>query len=40
MWCENAGRLTGERWRYIKVPRKEYQKLKPVEFCDLLTFVS
>lgn len=40
MWCENAGRLTEERWRYVKVPRKEYQKLKPVEFCDLLTFVS
>ena len=40
MWCENATILTGEQWRYIKVPQKEYQKLQPVEFYDLLTFVA
>ena len=40
MWCENATILTGQQWRYIKVPQKEYQKLQPVEFYDLLTFVS
>ena len=40
MWCENATTLTGEQWRYVKVPQKEYMKLQPVEFYDLLTFVS
>lgn len=40
MWCENATKLTGEQWRYVKVPQKEYVKLQPVEFYDLLTFVS
>jgi type III restriction enzyme len=39
MWCENATTLTGEQWRYVKVPQKEYMKLQPVEFCDLETFV-
>lgn len=38
MWCENATILTGQQWRYVKVPQKEYQKLQPVEFSDLLTF--
>ncbi len=40
MWCENASRLTGEQWRYVKVPQKEYDKLQPVEFSDLLTFAG
>ena len=39
MWCENATILTGQQWRYVKVPQKEYLKLQPVEFTDLLTFV-
>ena len=40
MWCENATILTGQQWRYVKVPQKEYLKLQPVEFADLLTFVA
>ena len=40
LWCENATTLTGQRWQYVKVPQKEYDKLQPVEFSDLLTFVS
>ncbi len=40
MWCENATKLTGEQWQYVKVPQKEYVKLQPVEFYDLLTFVG
>jgi len=40
LWCENATKLTGEQWKYVKVPQKEYGKLQPVEFYDLLTFVS
>ena len=40
IWCENASALTGEPWRYIKVPQKEYRMLQPVEFEDLLTFAN
>ena len=40
MWCENASRLTGEPWHYIKVPQKDYKLLQPVEFDDLLAFAK
>lgn len=40
LWCEKATILTGAQWRYVKVPQKEYQKLQPVEFYDLLPFVN
>ena len=40
LWCENASMLTGEQWKYVKVPQKEYRKLQPVEFYDLLAFVN
>ena len=40
LWCENATRLTGEPWKYVKVPQKGYQKLQPVEFYDVLAFMS
>ncbi|HET9921625.1 MAG TPA: hypothetical protein VFQ30_17420, partial [Ktedonobacteraceae bacterium] len=40
LWCENASMLTGEQWKYVKVPQKEYQKLQPVEFYDLLAFTD
>ena len=40
LWRENASMLTGERWSYVKVPQREYNKLQPVEFYDLLAFVS
>jgi type III restriction enzyme len=40
LWCENASLLTGEQWNYVKVQQKEYYRLQPVEFYDLLAFVS
>jgi type III restriction enzyme len=40
LWCENATRLTGTDWRYLKVPQKEYEKLRPDEFADLLVFAQ
>src|SRR5450755_696878 len=40
LWCENATMLTGQLWRYVKVPQKEYERLQPVEFSDLLIFVG
>jgi type III restriction enzyme len=36
LWCENATRLTGTPWRYLKVPQKEFEKLQPDEFSDLM----
>jgi len=39
LWCENATSLTGQQWRYIKVPQKEYERLQPVDFSDLLPFM-
>jgi type III restriction enzyme len=38
LWCENATRLTGTDWQYVKVPQKEYEKLRPDEFADLSVF--
>jgi len=38
LWCENATRLTENRWAYVKVPEKEYTDLRPEAFADLLVF--
>jgi len=38
LWVENATRLTGTPWQYIKVPQKEFEKLQPNEFSDVLVF--
>ena len=38
LWCENATRLTETQWQYIKVPQKEFEKLQPTEFADVLVF--
>jgi type III restriction enzyme len=35
LWCENATRLTGQAWRYVKVPQKEYEQLQPTSFAEL-----
>lgn len=36
LWCENATFLTDVAWEYIKVPQKEFEKLRPDEFSDLV----
>lgn len=38
IWCENASQLTGIRWEYLKIPQKEFEKLEPYKFSDLLVF--
>lgn len=40
IWCENATLLTSTTWEYIKVPQKEFDKLEPTQFSDLLVFAS
>ena len=36
LWCENATLLTDKEWRYRKVPQKEFEKLRPDDFGDLI----
>jgi type III restriction enzyme len=34
-WCENATALTETKWRYIKIPQKEFEALQPARLADL-----
>lgn len=34
-WCDNATKLTGKAWKYLKVPQKEFEKLQPDALADL-----
>lgn len=34
-WCENAIKLTEQKWKYVKVPQKEFQVLQPNRLSDL-----
>lgn len=36
LWCENATKLTGTEWVYRKVLQKEFEKLQPNDFEDLI----
>ena len=38
LWCESATLLTGETWRYLKVPQGEFEKLEPCDFSDIGIF--
>lgn len=39
-WCQDAQRNTGEKWRYLKVPQKEFDKLSIKDFDGLVTELS
>ncbi len=34
-WCENASKLSGADWKYIKVPQEEFALLAPGRLADL-----
>jgi len=34
-WCEDATRLSGTSWRYLKVPQKQFEQLQPTLLADL-----
>jgi hypothetical protein len=36
LWCENATRLAGTPWAYLKVLQAAYKQLQPTRFEDLL----
>jgi len=35
LWCENATRLTGTKWVYLKVREAEFDRLQPDSVADL-----
>jgi type III restriction enzyme len=35
LWCENATKLTGKPWAYLKVLQTAYKQLQPTRFDDL-----
>ncbi len=35
-WCENATKLAGNKWRYAKIPQKEFEALQPTRLRDLM----
>jgi type III restriction enzyme len=40
LWCENATLLTGTSWQYLIVHQKEYEKLQPDLYADLLALTN
>lgn len=40
LWAENATRLTGTEWRYLKIPQKEFEALQPSALADVLVFAA
>jgi type III restriction enzyme len=34
-WCENASALCDKKWKYVKVPQKEFEALQPTCLSDL-----
>ena len=39
-WCENATQLTGARWKYLKVPQKDFQALQPNRLSELMALAG
>jgi type III restriction enzyme len=37
IWCEYATDLTGKTWKYMKIPQKDFVRLEPNEFSDLIS---
>lgn len=39
-WCETASTLTQTTWQYVKVLQKDFEKLKPDNFAELLATIE
>jgi type III restriction enzyme len=39
-WCEDASRLTGDRWEYLRVPQKVFDALTASTFEQLMRHVD
>lgn len=40
LWCENATRLTGTEWRYLKASQTEFEQLRPSTLAQLLAVAA
>jgi type III restriction enzyme len=40
VWCENATKLTGKPWSYLKVPQAEFTRLQPARFAEVVFLAS
>src|SRR6266446_6913458 len=38
-WCDNASTLTDKKWKYVKVPQKEFEALQPSRLADLAALI-
>jgi type III restriction enzyme len=38
-WCNTATQLTGNNWSYLKVGQREFEKLHPIEFDELIAAI-
>ena len=39
-WCADVSALTGQAWRYLKVPEKEFKRLKADNFGELASAIA
>ena len=39
-WCEDASLLTQTEWRYLKIPQKDFEILKPNNFAELVSSLT
>lgn len=39
-WCDTATELTKTEWKYLKVLEKEFEKLRPGDFAELVAGVN
>lgn len=36
-WCQDATEMSGTEWRFLMIPQKQYEKLAPQNFTDLVS---
>jgi len=39
-WCEDVSHLTGIEWRFLMIPQKQFEKLNPQNFTDLVSALT
>ncbi|CAN5574091.1 hypothetical protein BH20ACI4_BH20ACI4_27850 [soil metagenome] len=39
-WCNDATELTGIDWQFLMIPQKQFEKLSPQNFTDLVSSLT
>lgn len=39
-WCQDASDLTGVNWHFLMIPQKQFEKLSPQKFTDLVSALT